>query len=564
MNVRLGLRLTFMLKFLMGRRSSNNPPNFHASIELTSFRTCYLAKPLCTITGSTEVSESPDLPDWIKFFDTKTSTHLESEDDVFVIPPLAHWLESQKLEDNNKVVQKKLGETCNNEVDKISTMLENRYPSPENVAEALNGKAYRVSNTLVAQLLKRFHNDWIQAYGIFKWAKDQIPYRHSPESYNSMVDILGKAKNFRLMWELVDEMNHLAGSVSLETMSKVIRRLARAGRHQEAIHAFRNIEKYGISTDTTAMNVLMDALVKEASVEDAHNVFRELKCSIPFNLASFNVLIHGYCKAKKLDEAWKIMGEVEKSGLEPDVISYTAFIEAHCREKDFRNVDKVLVQMEHKGCKPNVITFTIIMHALGKAKQINEALKVYEKMKKEGCVPDSSFYSSLIFILGKAGRLTDVKEIVEDMEKQGVTPDVLTYNTLISCACAHSQEETALTLLLKMEEVSCKPDLKTYHPLLKMFCRKKRMKVLKFLLDHMFKNDVSIEAGTYAILVRGLCENGKLHLACSFFGEMLSKAMVPKDSTFKMLKEELERKSMLEEMKIIENLMFCATNQDTS
>ncbi|XP_038883948.1 pentatricopeptide repeat-containing protein At3g22670, mitochondrial [Benincasa hispida] len=524
----------------------------------SSTRACYSAKPLCTITGSTQVSESPDLPNWVKFFDTKSSSHSDSEDDVFVIPPLAHW-----LEDNSRVVKQKLRETSDDEVDKVSMMLKNQHPSPENVAEALKGKTYRVSNTFVAQLLKRFGNDWIPAYGIFKWAKDQTPYCHSPESYNSMVDILGRAKKFKLMWELVDEMNLLTGYVSLETMSKVMRRLARAGRYQEAIEAFRRIEKYGVSTDTTAMNVLMDALVKAGSVEDAHNVFEELKGSIAFNLTSFNVLIHGYCKAKKLDEAWKIMEEVEKNGLEPDVISYTAFIEAHCRDKDFRNVDKILMQMEQKGCRPNAVTFTIIMHALGRAKQINEALKIYDKMKKEGCVPDSSFYSSLIFILGKAGRLTDVNEIVEDMTKQGVNPDVLTYNTMISCACANLQEETALRLLRKMGEVSCKPDLKTYHPLLKIFCKKKRMKVLKFLLDHMFKNDVSIEAGTYSILVRGMCENGKLHLSCSFFGEMVSKGMVPKDSTFKMLKEELEKKSMLEEMKIIEKLMSYATNQDS-
>lgn len=511
--------------------------------------------------SSTQVSESPELPDWVKFFDTKTSSLSHSDDDAFVIPPLAHWVEPQRLEDHSKLVKKKLTESSDNEVDKISMMLKNRYPSPEDVAEALNGRAYKVSNTLVAQLLKRFGNDWIPAYGVFLWAKEQTPYGHSPESYNSMVDILGRAKRFKLMWQLVDEMSVLAEYVSLETMSKVIRRLARAGKYQEAIEAFKRIEKYGVSKDTAAMNVLMGALVKEGSVEDAHNVFEELKGSIPFNLTSFNVLIHGYCKAKKLDEAWKIMEEVEKHGFEADVISYTAFIEAHCRDKDFRNVDKILVQMEQKGCRPNAVTFTIIMHALGKAKQINEALKIYEKMKKEGCVADSSFYSSLIFMLGKAGRLKDVKEIVEDMAKQGVNPDVLTYNTMISCACAHSEEETALRLLRKMEEDSCKPELKTYHPLLKMFCKKKRMKVLKLLLDHMFKNDVSIEAGTYSILVRGLCENGKLHLACSFFGEMVSKGMVPKDSTFKMLKEELERKRMLEEMKIIEKLMSCATEQ---
>ncbi|KAJ7979691.1 Pentatricopeptide repeat-containing protein [Quillaja saponaria] len=275
-------------------------------------------------------------------------------------------------------------------------------------------------------------------------------------------------------------MDQQEGYVTLVTMTHVMRRFSKAGRYMEAIEAFHQMERFNVRKDT---NTLMVALVKENSVEHAHDVILEFKSSIPLNSHTFNVLIHG--------------------------------------------VDEVLDNMKEKGCPPNVVTYTVVMHALGKAKQINAALEVYEKMKHNGCVPDVSFYSSLIFILGQTGRLKDAPDVFEDMSKHGVSPDVLTYNSMISTACAHSQEETALKLLKEMEENSCKPNLKTYAPLLKMCCRKKRRKVLDFLLNHMFRNDISIEVGTYSLLVHGLCKNGKLERVCSFFEEMVLKGLAP-------------------------------------
>jgi pentatricopeptide repeat protein len=516
--------------------------------------------PFCTTADPTQIAESPELPSWVKFCETQNSATADSDDD-FVIPSLAHWVENRKLHDHGQVVKPTLSETTETDVDKISKILKNRYPSPDDAAQALNGSGFIASTSLVEQLLKRFSSDWVPAFGVFIWAKMQTGYRHSPELYDFMVDVLGKSRKFHTMWELVEEMNQLGGYVTLVTMSKVMRRLAKAGRYKEAVEAFRNIVRFGVSKDIRAMNVLMDALVKENSVEHAHDVFLEFKNVIPLNSHSLNVLIHGWCKARKLDHAKKAMEDMEKHGFQPDVSSYTCFIKAYSHDKDFRKVDEILDEMKDRGCTPNVVTYTIVMHALGKAGRVTEALEVYEKMKMKGCVPDTSFYSSLIFILGKAGRLKDAHDLFEDMGKQGVNRDVLTYNTLISCYCSHLQEETGLKLLQKMEEDSCKPDLKTYAPLLKMCCRKKRMKVLYILLDHMFRNDISIEVGTYSLLVRGLCKNGKLEHASLFFEEMVLKGMVPNDCTYKMLMGELEGKSMTKAKEHIEKLMSNAREQ---
>ncbi|KAK0607623.1 hypothetical protein LWI29_017596 [Acer saccharum] len=510
-----------------------------------------ICNPFCTAT------ESPELPSGIKSSDTK------NPDEDFVIPSLASWVESYKLHDPRLAINIS-SEKTDTDIDRLSKILKNRYPSPDEVVQALDGSCLSASTGLVEQILRRFSNDLVPAFGVFSWAKTQTGYRHTPEIYNSMVDILGKGKKFDLMWDLVREMDDLNdGYVTLATMGKIIRRLARGGKYEEAVEAFRGFDKFGVTKDAMAMNLLIDVLAKEKSVELAYEVFCEFKDCTPLNIRTFNILIDGWCKARKLENAERTMDEMKKDGFLPNVISYTCFIKHYCHEKDFRKVDEILKEMQENGCKPNAVTYTVVMHALGKANQINEALEVYAKMKTDGCLPNASFYSSLIFILSKAGRIKDANEIFEDMKTQGVMLDVLTYTTMNSSACELSREEDALKLLRKMEEDSCKPNLMTYAPLLKMCCQKRRMKVLDFLLIHMFRNDVSIDASTYALLVRGLCMSGKLELACSFFEEMVSKGMVPMNTTYEILIEELNKKSMGEAKEQIEKLMSQVKPQES-
>uniref|UniRef100_A0A1J3F874 Pentatricopeptide repeat-containing protein, mitochondrial n=1 Tax=Noccaea caerulescens TaxID=107243 RepID=A0A1J3F874_NOCCA len=510
-----------------------------------------------------DAAESPELPSWIKdFISNKPSSNSVSDDEDFVIPSLASWVESQKFSrSRGEVSSGNVAEKPVEEIDRVCEFLNKKDSSHEEVVNELSGCDVVVSESLVLQVLRRFSNGWNQAYGFFIWANSQTGYVHSSQAYNAMVDVLGKCRNFDLMWRLVDEMkkSESSGLVTLDTMSKVMRRLAKSGKYSEAVDAFLEMEKsYGVKADTIAMNSLMDALVKENSIEHAHEAFLKLFDTIKPDSRTFNILIHGFCKARKFDDARTMMEMMKVAEFTPDVVTYTSFVEAYCREGDFRRVDEILEEMRESGIKPNVVTYTIVMHSLGKARQVAEALGVYEKMKEDGCVPDAKFYSSLIHILSKTGRFKDAAEIFEDMTNQGVPRDVLVYNTMISAAVRHSQDEMALRLLKMMgeeEEESCSPNVETYAPLLKMCCHKKKMKLLGVLLHHMVKNDVSIDVSTYILLIKGLCVSGKVEEACLFFEEAMRKGMVPRESTCKMLVDELEKKGMGEAKLKIQSLV---------
>lgn len=505
---------------------------------------------------SPSVIESPALPNWVKFCENENPSMQES-DDEFVLPKLAGWADTKNLnDDHTRLVKHMACEITDSDSNRLTEVLRERFNSPDAVCSALAiYDGIDLSESLMVKILQRFSNDWISAFGFFKWAKNQSGYVPSGNCYDMMVDILGKSRNFELMWALTEEMHEWGGLVSIGTMTKIMRRLSGARKYDHAIEAFEKFERFGLVKDISALNILMDTLVKEGSVEHAQEVFLGHENRIPPNSHSFNILIHGWCKARKYKEAREVMEQMEKHGFAPNVVLYTSFVEYYCLEKDFRKVDEILDEMQQKGCPPNVVTYTVVMLALGKAKDINGSLEFWERMKKNGCIPDANFYSALIYILSKSGRFKDACDLFKDMSKENVAPNVLTYNTMISSACEHYREEYALELFLEMEEKSCSPDLKTYQPLLKMCCRKNRMKVLNYLLQDMFRKNVSIDFATYNLLVTALCKNGKLERACSFFEQMILKGKVPRDSTYKMLVKKIEEKNMPKAKQQIEKLM---------
>ncbi|KZV31610.1 pentatricopeptide repeat-containing protein mitochondrial [Dorcoceras hygrometricum] len=519
----------------------------------------FVPEPL-TAEGTSGTNETPELPDWVTVPGNVAATR-NQEDDDFVPPSMSYWIENDKI-DKQEVDVKSVGNSLSeSDVEKISKLLKSQFKSPNMVVKALNDCDVDLSQSLIEQILKRFSYEWIPAFGFFRWSASQNGIAHSPELYNLMVDNLGKMKKFDLMWELVEEMKSLGPYVTLDTMSKVIRRLAKAGKYEDAVEAFRKMELFGVERDLMSMNLLMDALVKEGSVEYAEALFSEFRELIPPNLQTYNVLIHGWCKSGQIAKAKNTMNEMKAFGFAPDLITYTYFIQTYCIEKDFRNVDATLEQMRKDGLSPSIVTYTIIIKALAKAKETSKAFEIYEKMKRNNCFPDAAFYGVFMNALSTTGRLKDSEAVFEDMSRQGVVPDLFSYNIVITIAAKHLQEEKALKLLQKMEENHCKPDLTTYAPLLKMCCKLKRMKVLAFLLRHMFRNDVSVDLGTYTLLVSQLCRNGKLDHACSFFEELVIKGFVPMDCTYKKLVEKLEKEGMLGEKHRIEKLMLSTRQQ---
>nr|KYP41009.1 hypothetical protein KK1_037612 [Cajanus cajan] len=373
-----------------------------------------------------------------------------------------------------------------------------------------------------------------------------------------MVDILGRMKVMEKLKFLLGEMRE-GGFVTLNTVAKVMRRFAGAGQWVDAVRVFDELHTFGLEKNTDSMNLLLDTLCKEQFVEQAREIFLELKQHIAPNAHTFNIFIHGWCKVCRVDEAHWTIQEMKGYGVRPCVISYSTIIRCYCQEGNFSRVYELLDEMQAQGCSPNVITYTTVMCALAKAEKFEEALEVAERMTSSGCRPDTLFCNSFIYTLGRAGRVDEANYVFKvAMPKAGVAPNTSTYSSMISMLCYHAQEKRAFEILKEMENSgNCKPDLQTYHPLIKSCFRTGNIDSLlnDILNDMINKHHLSLDLSTYTLLIHGLCRADRCNWAFSLFEEMIDQDIIPRYRTCHLLLDEVKQKNMYQAAEKIEDLM---------
>ncbi|XP_065879670.1 pentatricopeptide repeat-containing protein At3g04130, mitochondrial [Euphorbia lathyris] len=416
----------------------------------------------------------------------------------------------------------------------------------------------QISHDLVEKLLFRFKDDWKSAFGVFRWAESRTGYEHTPEAYDSMVDILGKMKQMDELKAFLEEMQK-GGLVTLKTVGKAMRRFSGAGKWEEAVRLFDKLGTFQLERNTESMNLLLDTLCKERKVELAREIFSVLKSHISPDANTFNIFIHGWCKINRVEEACWTIQEMKGQGFPPCVISYSTIIKFYCCRSDFVKVYELLDEMEAQGCIPNVVTYTSVMSALAKSEKYEQAIGIAVRMKTIGCKPDTLFYNSLIHSLGRAGKSDEAIHVFEvEMSNAGISPNTSTYNSMIAMLCHQGEELKALNLLKKMEgSMICKPDVQTYYPLLKACLRRGQAdNMLRQLLVEMVKkHNLSLDVSAYKLLIHGLCKVNKIEWAYCLFEEMVGKDMTPKYQTCRLLLDKVKLNHMYDAAEKIETVM---------
>lgn len=416
----------------------------------------------------------------------------------------------------------------------------------------------QLTHDLVDQLFCRFKNDWKASLGVFRWAESRPGFKLSLDAYDMIIDILGKMRQMDKTMDLLERM-HQDHLVTVNTVGKVMRRFAGAGKWKDAVRIFDGLGSFGLQKNTESMNLLLDTLCKENKVEVAREIYVELKSNISPNAHTFNIFVYGWCKVNRVEEAHWTIQEMKGHGCRPCVISYSIIILFYCQKYNFSKAYELFDEMEAEGCSPNVVTFTTVMCYLAKSKEFEEAMQLYKRMKSAGCKPDTLFYNSLIHTLGRSGRVCEAIHIFEvEMPENEVSPNTSTYNTMIAMFCNHAQEEEAMKFLRKMESSGvCKPDVQTYYPLLKMCFRAGKTDNCwnKLVNDMVNGHHLSLDLSTYTLLIHGLCRAGKCEWAFILFEEMIAQEIKPRYKTCRLLWDEVKLKNMSAAADSIEDFM---------
>ncbi|CAN1168343.1 Pentatricopeptide repeat-containing protein At1g80550, mitochondrial [Linum perenne] len=394
-----------------------------------------------------------------------------------------------------------------------------------------------LSRVDVLEKLKLQSNDWKTALDYFKSVSTEQGFRHTTETLNCMVDILGKFFEFDLSWKLIEGMSKSGYLMPDHTTFRVLfKRYISARLVEEAFLAYERSGEFNLK-DETCYSYLVDALCEYKHVEDAEEfVFGKKKTSnndvIAVAMASstkiHNMILRGWYKKKwwgKCKEFWEKM---DRKGVNKDLHSYSIYMDIMCKSgKPYRAV-KLFKEMKGKRIQLDVVAYNTAILAMGLSKGVDSATSVYREMREMGCPPNVVTCNTVIKLLCENSRMEEAYEMLDKMGKEGIHPDEMTYRCFYRSL---GDPKEILQLFDRMLQDGVEPTMNTFVMLIKKFGRWGFLRPANIVWSKMLELGYSPDESAYNAWIDALIDKGDkdlLDLARKYDQEMQEKGLSAK------------------------------------
>jgi len=173
------------------------------------------------------------------------------------------------------------------------------------------------------------------------------------------------------------------------------------------------------------------------------------------DVIAYTVLMNGYCKVGRLQEACDLFVQMINSGIKPDVVAYTVLLDGHIKEalhqgwqgiskewRSFRLRTKhkmLLSSMKDMEIEPDVTCYTVLIDGQCKTEYLDEARGLFDEMLAKGLTPDVYAYTALINGYCSQGEIAKAEDLLQEMTDKGMKPDVLTFSVLHQRTLRHQK-----------------------------------------------------------------------------------------------------------------------------
>ncbi|KAK4773420.1 hypothetical protein SAY87_028439 [Trapa incisa] len=410
------------------------------------------------------------------------------------------------------------------EIENVCKVIDELFQLDRNMEAVLDECQINLTHDLVIAVLDRFCHAWKPALRFFNWADRKPGFSHDSRTYNRMIDILGKTRQFETMVAMLEEMGEKR-LLTMETFSIAIRTLATSKERKKAVGLFDLMKKHKYRVGVETINCLLDTLGRAKLGKEANALFEKLKERFTPNIGTYTVLLNGWCRIKNLMEAGRIWNEMIDKGFKPDIIAHNVMLEGLLKSRKRSDAIKLFEVMKMKGPHPNVRSFTILIRNLCKQGKMKEAVECFNEMIQSGCEPDVAVYTCLITGYGNQKRMDIVYDLLKEMKEKRCPPDGKTYNALIKLVTNRRMSDEAVRIYKTMINSGVKPSIHTYNMMMKSYFQARNYEMGRAVWDEMVQKGCCPDDNSYTVFIGGLISHGRSKEACQFLEEMIEKGM---------------------------------------
>lgn len=140
----------------------------------------------------------------------------------------------------------------------------------------------------------------------------------------------------------------------------------------------------------------LDRLTKEGYMEKAVQLHNAMLKGFLANTVTYNMLIRGFCKLDRTQEASQILIEMTDNDIFPDCVSYSTVMYEFCKSGDLEVAIRLWDSMLNKGLQPDTLAYKFLIHGCCVAGELTKAFELRDDMTRRGLRPNRAIHYSII------------------------------------------------------------------------------------------------------------------------------------------------------------------------
>ncbi|KAL9250665.1 Pentatricopeptide repeat-containing protein, partial [Drosera capensis] len=307
-----------------------------------------------------------------------------------------------------------------------------------------------------------------------------------------------------------------------------------------AVTVVWQMERLGIFPSKGVCNLLVRSLLRSIQEDLVWDLLDLLWSQGMLDASLINPLVSFYCSKDGLHCGWKLLMDMRKFGVKPDVVADAIVIQSLCKESCLKGATSVVFKMIQIGVHPDSVL-------LG-------ASNIFLEMSESGLHPDCFIYSTIINGYCKhysqSGAMTMAEHVFCDMTDEGLVTDIVVYNILMNgyrkregfAQGVSGDFQEAFDLWYTMSKYDTSPDVVTCSALLSGYCRACLMDEASAMFDRVLNACLIPDLILYNTMIRGFCRIGNITHACGLIRMMIEKNLMPNEVTYRALVLGYEKK----------------------
>jgi pentatricopeptide repeat protein len=284
-----------------------------------------------------------------------------------------------------------------------------------------------------------------------------------------MIKAYGRVGDLEQLWELWNEMCDLKLNPTAITVGCMVDALVKNGSVEDAwslLHDLLEDEERRASVNTVIYSTILKGFATAKQTNKVFMVYKEMRDrNVPSNTITFNTLLDACARGRSMDRVPQLLEDMKASSVDPAIITYSTIIKGYCMNGDVDRAFDVLKDMQRERVfAPDEILYNSLLDGCVRQNRVEQALQLVEDMKDSGTAPSNYTLSILIKLLGRSRQLNQAFDLVEKLcSENGFRPNVQVYTCLMQACIQNRKLDQALEIHNTMIwESGCQPDQMVY------------------------------------------------------------------------------------------------------